>query len=80
MDEQAIMTGLEKVFGEVFRDSAIQLKPDTIVSDVEGWDSFSHIRLVLAVERSFKIRFTTQEIQSWANVGDLCKTILTKTR
>ena len=40
-------------------------------AEVENWDSMGHIRLVLAVEEAFKIKFATPEISNFANVGDL---------
>ncbi len=79
MDQQAIMIVLEKIFGEVIDNSNIRLNSETVVSELEGWDSFSQIRLILLLEKSFNVRFTSQEIQSWANVGELCLTIHLKT-
>jgi acyl carrier protein len=39
--------------------------------DVDGWDSLTHIRLILTIERAFKIKFSTLEIGKLENVGDL---------
>jgi acyl carrier protein len=38
---------------------------------VDGWDSLTHIRLMLTVEKAFKIKFSTSEIGQLENVGDL---------
>ena len=57
--------------GEVFRDV---FGPD----DVDGWDSLNHVRLIIAVERAFSIRFSTREISGLKNVGDLTAVVAKK--
>lgn len=32
------------------------------VDNVEGWDSLNHLKLILAVEQAFNIRFSTAKI------------------
>jgi len=38
---------------------------------VDGWDSFSHVTLVLAIEARFGVRFSQKELLSFRNVGDI---------
>jgi len=71
MDEQQIYAGLAKTFEDVFDDDSISVSPELSAKDVDGWDSLTHIRLMLSVERAFKIKFTTSEIGNLKNVGDL---------
>jgi acyl carrier protein len=49
-------------------------------SDVEAWDSLSHIDLIVALEREFKIKFTTAEISRLQNVGELEALVAEKRR
>ena len=46
--------------------------------DVDGWDSFSHIRLVLAVEQAFKVKFSAREINKLKDVGEFVDLIRLK--
>ncbi len=46
--------------------------------DVEGWDSLNHINLIVAVEKSFKVTFTTKEVNGMKNVGELMQLIQAK--
>jgi acyl carrier protein len=54
------------------------VKPDTTANDIEEWDSLSHIRLIVAIERKFKIKFKNSEIESLKRVGDLVALVQAK--
>jgi acyl carrier protein len=42
---------------------------------VDGWTSLVHIRLVVSIEKAFKLRFTAAEIAGLKNVGDMADLI-----
>jgi acyl carrier protein len=52
----------------------------TTADDVPGWDSLSHVRIILAIEAEFGIRFSTVEILRIRQVGDLQDLIDRKVR
>ncbi len=66
-----VMESLAEVFREVFADASIQLTAKTTADDIEGWDSLSHVNLIIAVEMKFGIEFSQKEIRSFSNVGEL---------
>lgn len=65
------LSTLTEVFRAVFDDPSITLTPQTTADDVEGWDSLSHINLILAVEQRFAVHFSRKEVLRFKNVGDL---------
>ena len=69
---------LNDVFQDVFDDEEIVLTPQLSAEDVEAWDSLKHVRLLLSVERAFKIKFSTSEIGRLKNVGDLATLVQSK--
>jgi acyl carrier protein len=71
MDDAQIYGKLTEVFHDVFDDDSIEVTPELSASDVDGWDSLMHIRLILTVEKAFKVKFSTSEIGKLANVGEL---------
>ena len=71
MDESQIYVRLTEIFEEVFDEDSIVVKPELSAKDVDGWDSLTHIRLILTTERAFKIKFSTSEIGKLEKVGDL---------
>lgn len=62
---------VQDIFRQVFENPDLLIRPDMTAQDVEGWDSFNHINLVLALELAFDITFTTEEIATMAKVDDL---------
>jgi len=66
---------LTKVFQEVFNNPNIQINDSTTSKDIMGWDSFSHMNLISAVEIHFGIEFTQREALSFKTVGELIQFI-----
>jgi acyl carrier protein len=66
-----VMEKLTNVFRETFANNAIQLTRETTADDIEGWDSLSHVNLILAIELAFDVEFTQREIMTFGNVGDM---------
>jgi acyl carrier protein len=71
MDDAQIYSLLARVFQDVFDDETIEVTPQLTAKEVEGWDSLTHIRLILSVEKVFKIKFTNSEIAKLQNLGEL---------
>jgi acyl carrier protein len=79
MEESAIYKRLNELFKEVFDDDSLVVTPETSAADVESWDSFNNVALMIAVEARFGIRLTTTEIEAFHKVGDLATVIARKT-
>jgi len=47
------------------------LSAETVATEVPGWDSLSHVRVLAAVEDAFAIRFRSLEVLRLKNVGEL---------
>ena len=78
MDNEEILGKLDLIFREELDNEDILLTNETKADDIEEWDSLSHIQLIVAVEKAFKIRFTSSEIQSWSDVGEMANSISAK--
>lgn len=44
---------------------------DTTADQVPGWDSLSHLNIILAIEKEFNIRFKPYELLKLKNIGEL---------
>jgi acyl carrier protein len=70
-----IMKEVEDIFKDVLGRDTVHLDASTTAADVEDWDSLTHIQLVVAIEKHFKVKFTAAQIQSWKNVGAMCEAL-----
>ncbi len=59
------------IFREILEDDHLEISHETTADDVRGWDSLNHIYLVVGIEKKFKKKFTSLQIQSWKCVGDI---------
>jgi acyl carrier protein len=75
MENSEILKQVNEVFIDVLDNEDIVLKSDTTANDIEEWDSLTHIQLVVALEKHFKIRFNSAEIRNWKNIEEMCNAI-----
>jgi len=66
-----ILKQVNDIFIDILDNDDIILTGTTTALDVEEWDSLTHIQLVVAIEKHFKLRFTSMEIRKWKNVGEM---------
>ena len=73
-----IIEKLQVIFREVFDDENLLLVSETNASSIDEWDSLAHIRLILAIEKSFGLHFNAYEIENLENVGQMVDLIIDK--
>lgn len=75
MEQNDYLVRVQEIFRDVLDNEDIVLNMETTADDIEEWDSLSHIQLIVAIEKDFKIKFTSKEILSWDNVGEMIEAI-----
>ncbi len=77
--ESDVYAGLTEIFHDVFMRDDLVLTPELTAKQVQGWDSFKQIEIIMASEEKWGIKFNTRELDSLRCVGDLAKMVATKT-
>ena len=47
----------------VFNESIEEIKPDCSFEKFEKWDSLAHLNLIIAIEESFNIKLSNEEVE-----------------
>ncbi len=78
MNTADIYPRLTEIMRDVFDDDDLVARPGLTADDVEEWDSLSHIRLMLTVQKTFGVKFSAGEIGKLKNIGELAHLIQAK--
>jgi acyl carrier protein len=78
MDRKEVLSQINEIFIDTLDNEEVVINEATQANDVEEWDSLTHIMLVVAIEKHFKIKFNSKEILSWGNVRDMIDCIIVK--
>lgn len=78
MDRDSILKTIAEVFEDVMDADPADVTAETTGDTIAEWDSLSHVRLMVAIERQFNVRFSNAEIEKLTKVGDMVDLLLAK--
>ena len=78
MDDSDIYAALTDIFQKLFERNDIVLQAGTTAAEIEGWDSFRQVEILLALERRYAIKFAAKQLDSLECVGDLVRIVTTR--
>ena len=78
MEDQEILVQLNKIFNRVLKKQNISVSADTMPSNIDGWDSLTHMFIIDNIEKHFAIKFKLMDVMKFNNVGDIISCIKTK--
>ena len=76
MERSEVLEKVQSIFKEVFDDEDLTVNDATTARDIEDWDSFEHINLIVAMESEFEIKFPMKRVVGLRNVGEMIDLIL----
>jgi acyl carrier protein len=78
MTDPELYAALDDIFRRVLDDDTIALRPEMTSDDVEGWDSMTHIFIVVEIENHFGVKFQAAEMEELKNVAELAALVREK--
>jgi acyl carrier protein len=77
MNSDNVFDKVRQCVASVFNLNADTITLESTFETIPNWDSLGHLRLIMAVEEAFSIRFATEEIPTLLSVRLLCDTVAT---
>ena len=71
MKREEIFNKVQEVFRDVFDDENLVISDETTASDIEDWDSLTHITLISEIEDTFNYKFSMKDVLGLKNVGEM---------
>ncbi len=71
VSERTTFQQIAEIIGETFSVNPASIKLETTAHDVEGWDSVTHVHLLLALEDHFQVELPAEIVLKCRNVGEL---------
>ena len=73
--DAAVLAEITEIVRQVLQDRTIELDADTAMDDMAGWDSMSHIAILVEAECRFDVIFEIADVDSVPTVGHLVRLI-----
>jgi len=71
LERRAILTEVGGIIRSELDDQPLEITEHTVIDGIDGWDSVAHVRIIVAIESRFSVRFEPDEYMDFQNVGEL---------
>ncbi len=75
---ELITKKLQKILIGFFKNKELKIKNNTKIKDIKGWDSLNHVKIIVLLEKKFKMKFSGDQIYKIKNINDILKNIIKK--
>jgi len=69
---------IRKIIISILKHENFEMKDELTASDVDGWDSLSHMAIITGIEKEFEIKFKLRELNKMKNMGSLVELVQSK--
>lgn len=74
----AALHSIEAIIREAVANPDLVVREETNARDVNGWDSLTHVSIILAIEKAFIVKLTSAEVARLETVGALLEIVLAR--
>jgi acyl carrier protein len=75
MERVFINKKLQFILSSVLKFDEFIIEDSLSATDVDGWDSLTHMVIITEIEKYFNIRFKLKELNKLTNIGNLISLI-----
>jgi len=79
-DRSAVLARIRDIIRVELRQPDLAIEESTTAADVTGWDSLTHVQIIIATEKAFGIRLKSFEVAQLEDVGSLVNIALARGR
>ena len=77
-NDQKIFTEIQSIVRKVINDDKVIIKMDSTATEIKGWDSLAHIRILVSIEKLYSIKFNLIEMQNVQDISEFVRLIKQK--
>ncbi|MBK8599651.1 MAG: acyl carrier protein [Flavobacterium sp.] len=78
MERNEIIAQVKQILKTALNHENFEMSETLSATDVDGWDSLSHMIIISKVEKQFSITFKLKELNKMKNMGDMLDLIASK--
>lgn len=78
MENNIIKQKMNDVLIDILGHSNFEIHDELTATDVDGWDSLSHMMIITKIEDAFNIKFKLRDLNKLKNMGTLIEVIQSK--
>lgn len=78
MTRDYVVARTQEIFRDIFNNDTLILHDQLSASNIDDWDSLSHVNLLSAIQQEFKIKFELGELHQLKNAGAIIDIIVKK--
>ena len=78
MERNEIIARVKQILNTALNHENFEMSETLSATDVDGWDSLSHMIIISEVEKQFSITFKLKELNKMKNMGDMLDLIASK--
>ena len=75
MSGDSILDKIAEIVRGILNNQEISFEYETLISEVEEWDSLRHIVIIGSIEDEFNISINTNDLINIKKVGDICEMV-----
>ncbi len=71
MERAELETGVTDIVRDLMENDDLRLDTEMSARDLPGWDSFTQVNFVAALEDRFGVQLALHDVERWRSLGDV---------